>query len=65
MKPLEMALKRADEPYKPDCCAVCPKFRVVGTAWFCGVSGKLLIPKFAAEIAVCGGKRLSGKETIT
>lgn len=59
MTPLEMALTRSDTPKPPANCTRCEKFRVVGTGWYCGVSGKLLIPQFAMEVPVCRGKHLN------
>lgn len=59
---LEMALTRSDTPKPPANCTRCEKFRVVGTGWYCGVSGKLLIPQFAMEVPVCRGKHLFEKD---
>ena len=58
MTPLELALTRADKPKVPKSCTVCPKFRVVGTGWYCAISGKLLLPYMAADFSVCHGERL-------
>ena len=59
MTPLEKALNRRKCPALPDSCVVCDNFRVVGTGWYCGASGKLLIPAFAAETPVCRGLYLN------
>ena len=61
MTPLEMAKKRAAEPPAPPVCAECHKSERVGNLLFCGVTGKIIMPRFE-DISVCRGKRFKEGE---
>lgn len=60
MTPLERAkanlLKWQEEKKKPP-CKDCPKSERVNGLLFCGVSGKIIMPRFE-HICLCRGKRL-------
>lgn len=55
MTPLEMARARA----KKISCATCPKSERVNGVLYCGVSGKIILPRFE-NICVCRGMRIKG-----
>ena len=57
MTPLEKAKLKATMP-KP--CGECPKGERVGNVLYCGVSGKIILPRFEG-ICICRGERLKGE----
>ena len=66
MTPLEIAranlLKEEEEKENPKPpCAECPKSERVKDLLFCGVDGKIIMPRFE-HICCCLGKKLKGGE---
>ena len=64
MTPLEIAkanlLKEEEEKENPKPpCAECPKIERVKDLLFCGVDGKIIMPRFE-HICCCLGKKLKG-----
>lgn len=55
MTPLEMAKAKQKELS----CATCPKSERVNGVLYCGVSGKIILPRFE-NICVCRGTRIKG-----
>lgn len=60
MTPLEIAKANLLKPQKPSCMN-CPKSERVKDTLYCGVDGKIILPRFE-HICCCLGKKLKGGE---
>lgn len=57
MTPLEIAKKRQEEMKTKPPCKYCPKSERVKDTLYCGVDGKIILPRFE-DICCCLGKKL-------
>lgn len=59
MTPLEIAKKNQEEWKTKPPCNKCPKSERVEQTLYCGVDGKIILPRFE-HICCCLGKKLKG-----